>query len=764
MNFDEKSIIKKRKSLAFYNMRKKGTLYTFLFRVVLLLCLIIFLAGVGLFFGFVRAIHHNTPVMTIDSLTPEGEASILYDSSGEKIVSLDKNKIKQESISLKQIPQHLQNAVICLEDLEYYDHSGMNAYSLINGLFIDLTSDNPYGYTSMITEQLIENMNPEIMINSNFFSRSEYRLRLHFQSISLVSNSSKPEILEYYLNTISFGNGILGVESASQVYFGKSASDLTLSECAVLAATISDPEEYNPLTEPDQNRERRILILEKMNEEHYITDEMLSDAIRENPYNNIQSGQAENAIALTAFEQEALRQLYRNMHREYNISSTKFYTMLLYGGLKIYTTQDSELQKAVDKIVNDDTNYSSESSDADVCITLMNQSTGQIRAIVGNRSNQKSVINEVTQVTRQPGTLFHVLATYLPGIDSKSLTLASTYDDAPYQYLDSNENAESTDDEYQGLTTIREALPAEMNIIAARAQSDVTAQTSYNYLTNLGFRHLVESAQDSNGNFVTDVQQSICTGQLINGVTNMEITKAVSTLGNEGYMNSPVLYTRVTDQNDLIILEKKTTTTHPVQATTAFLITDALKQDKEDQIKNSETACFAGRTLDQTSYWYTGYTPEITATVWLGYDDGRSFESDDTEERIWKEIMNAAVDSSENIFVKPSNLETADICKESGKLAVSSICDNDPRGNRIISEYFSPGTVPTTTCNTHVEVTICRESGMLISNDCPKKDYIRRIYLYLPTGSNLTLDSEYILPDKYASDERCTVHDSHTDE
>ena len=89
MNFDEKSIIKKRKSLAFYNMRKKGTLYTFLIRVVLLLCLIIFLAGVGLFFGFVRAIHHNTPVMTIDSLTPEGEASILYDSSGDKLVSLD---------------------------------------------------------------------------------------------------------------------------------------------------------------------------------------------------------------------------------------------------------------------------------------------------------------------------------------------------------------------------------------------------------------------------------------------------------------------------------------------------------------------------------------------------------------------------------------------------------------------------------------------------------------------------------------------------
>ncbi|MDO4942748.1 MAG: transglycosylase domain-containing protein [Lachnospiraceae bacterium] len=758
MNFDEQSIIKKRKALAFYNMRKEGTFYTFIFRIVLLLFLIFFLAGLGLSLGFVRAIHHNTPVMTIDSLTPDGEASILYDNSGEKIISLKDKDRKQDYISLKQIPQSLQNAVICLEDPEYYEHSGIDVYSVLNGFLGDLTSETLYGKTSLITQQLIENMDPDFSVHTNIFSRMEYRLRLHYQSLSLEANASKPEILEYYLNTISFGNGIIGVESAAQIYFDKSVSDLTLSESAILAAAITDPEQFDPFTEQEANKAQRILILEKMNEEHYITDEALSEAIRENSYEKIQDDQRTKEIGLSSFEQEALSQLYHDMNKEYQISSTKFFTMLSHGGLKIYTTQNADLQKKAESIINDSSNYSAEASDADACVTILNQANGQVQAIVGNRGNDTSIVNQVTDRTHQPGTLFHVLATYLPGIDSGTLTLASTYEDAPYQYLDNKKDAESIVDVYQGLTTIRSAIPSEMNIIAARAQSDVTAQKSYDYLVKLGFRHLVESSQDSNGNFITDIQQSICNGNLINGITNMEVTQAVSTLGNEGYLNLPILYTRVTNKDNLILLEKETITKHPIQSTTAFLITDALKQDKNDQIKESETAGLKGTALDNTAYWYTGYTPELTATVWVGYDDNRPFQSDNTEQKIWKKIMSAATDSTKNIFIKPSDLETADICTESGKLAVSSICDHDPRGNRILTEYFAPDTVPTTTCNTHVEVTICKESGMLISNECPKKDYIRKIYLSLPSNSSSTLDSAYVLPEKYASDERCRIH------
>jgi penicillin-binding protein 1A len=759
MNLDEKSVKQKRKAFAFYNMRKKGTFYTLLFRTGLLFFLVVFFACFGLISGYIQALYHSTPVMTIHSLVPKGEASILYDNSGEKIISLDSDFFQQEYISLNQIPQDLQNAVISMEDPDFYNHIGIDVYSIVNGLLDDLTEDHMYGNTSLITEQLIENTDNSFSADSNIFSRIEYRMRLHFKSLSLESNTSKPEILEYYLNTASFGDGIIGVESASKAYFGKSVSDLSLSECTILAAAISDPTEYNPITNTDANKSRRLFILEQMYEEHYITEDTLEDAIREDSYTNILSSDQQPASALTAFEQAALEQLYTEMDNQYHISLTKFYTLLSNGGLAIYTTQNTFIQTKAEEILNNSANYSADAKDAQACVTILDQTTGQVQTILGNSKLPSTISNCSVEQTNQPGTLFHTLATYLPGIDTGILTLASSYEDAPYQYLDSNTKVESKTKVYEGLTTIRQAMPNEMNIIAARAQSDVTAQISYDYLTKLGFQHLVETAQDTNGNIITDVQQSICSGQLINGVTNMEVTSAVSALANYGNQNTPILFTRVLDKDGVIILEKETSARKSIKATTAYLISDALKQDSDNQIGNSDTVCLSGTSLNETDYWYTGYTPELTTTIWLGYSDNRSFDSGNTEKTLWHEIMNAIKKpDSDDVFIKPTDLVTADICQVSGKLAVSSICDHDPRGSQIRSEYFAVGTVPTTTCNTHVEVTTCKESGMLIGNDCPIEDKVQKIYLVLPSGSKKTLDYEYILPEKYKLDQRCTIH------
>jgi penicillin-binding protein 1A len=761
MNFDEKSVTQKRKALAFYNRKKRGIFYSFLFRTGLILFLVAFFACFGLISGYMQALYHSTPDLTIDSLTSKGEASILYDTDGKKIVSLKSGYFRQDYVSLKKIPQNLQNAVITSVDPEFYGHIGIDVYSIVNGILDDITTDSLYGKTSLITEHLIENLDTGFSINTNIFSRMEYRMRLHFKSMSLEKNASKPEILEYYLNTISFGDGIIGVEAASETYFGKSVSDLTLSECAILASTIADPIEYNPITQLENNKSRRLLILEKMYDEKYITEEKLADAIKEDSYQNLLSSDKQLSTGLSTFEQAALEQLYEEMNEQYQISLTKFYTLLQYGGLKIYTTQDTSVQNTVETILNDSSNYEWGVKDVQSCVTIIDQATGQVQAIVNNQNQPNSIVNCSIEEQHQPGTLFNLLATYLPGIDTGSLTLASSYEDAPYQYLDSSKKVKSSTNIYQGLTTIRQALPNQMNLIAARAQSDVTAQVSYDYLTRLGFRHLVETTQDTNGNIITDISQSICAGELINGVTNMEITSAVSALGNSGTLNTPFLFTRVEDSNGVILLEKETTTTKPVKETTAYLLSDALKVTEDHQIGSSDTVSLTGVSSDSSDYWCTGYTPELTATVWLGYSDDRSFESHGTEEKLWNQIMNAIYKKGGNTaFTKPSDLETADICQVSGKLAVSSICDHDPRGNQIRTEYFAPGTVPSTTCNTHVEVTICKKSGMLIGNLCPDEDKIQKIYLVLPSGSKKTLDYEYVLPDKYKSDKRCTTHTS----
>lgn len=759
MNFTEKSVSKKKKALTFYNMRQKGRLHLFFFKITFIVFLTLFLACCGLILGFVQAVYQSTPSMTIDSLSQDGTPSVLYDNTGDKMLTLDEDCFKQTYISLNKIPQDLQNAVIAIDDPNYYTHNGINGYSIINSLLDSFTKEPIYGNSHLLTEQLIENQDPSFVVNNNLFSRLEYSLRLHFKSISLEKNASKPQILEYYLNTISFGNGIIGVEAASQTYFNKSVSDLTLSECCILAATISNPYEYNPLTHEEENQTRRVLILENMKEREYITSTAMRSALRENSYENLVDSSTSLSSSLSGFEDAALEQLAKDFNEKYNISTTKFYTILTSGNLEIYTTQDTDLQKKITSIVNDDNNYSGESKQAQVSFTMMEQSTGYVQAIIGGRKEQNSFINRPTDHLQQPGTLFHVLATYLPGLDEGTLTLASTYDDSPYQYVDNKKEVFSKDGIYDGITTIREAIPNEMNIIAARAQTDVTPKVSYDYLTNLGFSHLTESTLDSNGNTVTDVSQSISSGTLINGVSNLEITQAVSTLGNSGYTSDPALYTRICDKNGTIILEKEPVSKKTIHPSTAFLITDSLMTASEQSELPSNTIQIHGSNQEQTDYWCTGYTPNLTATLWLGYDDNRSFQSNDTEKRIWKKIMEQLPTTDKPAaFSKPSNLVTASICQESGKLAVSSICDQDPRGDRTKLEYFTADTLPTTTCNTHVEVTICKKSGMLISNDCPKKDYLRKIYVVLPAESKETRDSRYTLPKKYMTDERCHLH------
>lgn len=738
-------------------MRKVGTFHTLLFRVIFVFFVTFFLALLGLGVGFCQAIYHSTPVINIHSLTPKGNSSTLYDKDGNKILSFDKNFKNNDYISLKKIPQDLQNAIILLEDPDFYHHNGITAYTLMNHFVSDLTSNTVYNKNSLITEQLIENLDANLLYKTNFFSRMEYHLRLLFKSVSLEKQASKPEILEYYLNTLSFGNGIIGVESASKAYFGKSVTKLSLAESTVLAVMVSDPVRYNPYTNERKNLKRRLMVLSKMLDNNSITQKDLTTALKDNPYENLLSLSEQEKSPFSSFESATLQQVYQDMTNEFHLSSTKFYTLLSHGQLQIQTTQDSAIQEKIEQILKHSTLDKKKKLNG--CISILNHKNGEVLAIAGKASQSSRMMNTASEQTRQPGTLFHVLATYLPGIDTGVLTLASSYEDAPYRYLDNKNTVVSKNKVYQGLMTIRQAMNHEMNIIAARAQSDFPAQTSYQYLNKLGFKHIVESEHNANGGTITDIQQSISSGQLVHGVTNTEVLSAIGTIANRGTRVENIYYTKISNRLGRTIFQKEMKKTKVTKKTSAFLITNALKQTKSKQIGKSELACLKGTSLENTDYWYTGYTPDITACVWLGYNDQRPFDSKGMEKDLWRQTMQATIPvDSVSSFKVPSNLQTADICQVSGKLAVSSICDNDPRGSQIRTEYFAKGTAPTSTCNIHIEATFCKKSKRLISNDCPLSDRIKKIYLILPSGSTKTLDSKYTFPKKYQSDIRCNIH------
>ncbi|MCQ2491566.1 MAG: penicillin-binding protein [Lachnospiraceae bacterium] len=757
MNFNEKSTQDRRKALADDNLYRRGTIKTIHRVIFLLVILFVFYILAGFTLGFIQALYHRSPDIDVTSINSGGKSSTIYDDRGKKVVSLDSEYYRQIPVSIDEIPEELQNAVISSMDPNFFDHYGVTVYSIINTTINSIVKQNLYSNENLITERLIADSNPKFQKNSNWIGRLENHLQMYFEAISLERNSSKEEILEAFLNNSSFGNGITGVEAASQFYYGKHVSNLNLSECVMLATIMTNPYEYDPYEYQEDATVMYLSTLAIMLDKAFITESAWEEGSKTDPFANLVS--YSDASMLSAFNQATVNYLAKEFYEDYHVSATKFHNMMAYGNYNIYTTQDTKLTKKIQQIVDSPYNYTYSAQNAEVSLTLMEQKTGEVKVVIGGKNEKTANVNRATQMTRQPGTIFQVLATYVPGIDMGTLTLASVYEDAAYHYLDNHREVSSIDNVYDGLTTIREALNQPMNLVAARAQSDVTSQKSLDYLINLGFGHIVESTVDRNGNMITDVAQSICNGVLINGVTNLEVTSAVSALGNQGKQSECIFYTSMTDQNGLEILSHKKHDKRVIKNATAFLVSDALKDNGSGLVKNVDIAEIQGNTDEKTDFWCTGYSSDITATLWLGFADNRSFDASDSAKYIWEKIMKEAIPEGESShFSRPADVTVTDICQESGRLAVPGICDHDPRGNRIFTEYFAKQTIPTTTCNTHVEVTICPSSGKLINNDCPKENYLTRIYLVLPKGGEDTLDQLYALPKKYKNGKRCDLH------
>ena len=342
------------------------------------------------------------------------------------------------------------------------------------------------------------------------------------------------------------------------------------------------------------------------------------------------------------------------------------------------------------------------------------------------------------------------------------MTLATVYDDAPYNYIDTNRPVRNYYKGYKGYSTIREAITNSMNVVASKTIADVTPKTSFEYLMNLGFSTLVSNETTSNGNVYTDITQSLSLGGLTYGVTNMELTSAYASIANGGTYQKPVLYTKVVDQNGNILLSNTQKGKRVMKESTSFLLTDAMKDvitkgtGKSAKLSSSmAVAGKSGTTSNSYDYWFSGYTPYHTASVWMGYDKNTNFASDNTHKKIWAKVMNEIIKTKQEQttdFKKPADIVKAKVCKESGKLAIKGVCDHDPRGSSVITEYFEKGTVPTQTCDIHVAVEVCKTSDKLATKNCPETKKQRKIYIVRKKSSHeKTADTPYLLPKKYQS-------------
>lgn len=339
-------------------------------------------------------------------------------------------------------------------------------------------------------------------------------------------------------------------------------------------------------------------------------------------------------------------------------------------------------------------------------MSVIDQHTGYVKAIIGGRGEKTGslTLNRATDSTRQPGSTFKILSTYAPALNEKGLTLASTFEDEPYNYADGSpvNNATRT---YGGTTTIRTAIRNSINVVAVKCLEEVTPQLGLEYLDNFGFTtlaHGTEADMDANGNIWSDANLSTALGGLTYGVTNVELCAAYAAIANSGNYIEPIYYTKILDHNGNVLIEKTSAGRSVIKETTAWLLTSAM----EDVVtQGTGTACqldnmaVAGKTGTTDAYndlWFAGYTPYYTCVVWSGYDNNEKLPEDarNFHKNLWRTVMNRIHEGLEyRDFEMPAGIEKLSVCEETGLL---------PRaGCSVVTEYFDVGDVPQEYCEQH---------------------------------------------------------------
>ena len=784
MNYGRKKAAKKRRDITSKSKMKKKRLGVRIFKGVLLTLLLLMVAGCVGGGIFLKKVIDSAPDVTPEDVKPTGYTSVVYASDNktetQRLTSAGSNRVYK---TIDEIPKDLQHAFVAIEDEGFYEHNGIDPKGIVRAGMIGLTTGDFSQGASTLTQQLIKNNIFDFMSEDTFFDRLERKIQEQYLALKLEKQMSKSEIMENYLNTINLGQNTLGVQAASQRYFNKDVSQLTLSESAVIAAITQSPSYYNPITHPDHNADRRKQVLKNMLEQGYISQEAHDEALADDVYariQNVNTNITQNTTPQSYFVDALTEQILTDLEDPdvgLGYSETQAYNTLYKGGLSIYSTQDLEIQGICDQVLNDDSNYpykvqyglsyaltvtradgtqenySSghikqfrnmkygltfdseeqahqviESFKASIAkegdtydevinlspqpqasVTVIDQATGQIKAMVGGRgtkSSSMSLNRAYTGSTRQPGSCFKILSTYAPALDSAGETLATIIKDEPYEYADGTPVSNWWGNYYRGNMTMRKAIEQSANICAVKTLTEITPQLGFTYCQNFGLSTLVESRTTDEGKVFTDIQQPLALGGVTDGVYNYEMCAAYAAIANGGVYQEPIMYTKILDHDGNVLLDRtQTQEKHTVlKDSTAFLLTSAM----EDVIKkgtgtparlsNMDAAAKTGTTSNNVDLWIAGYTPYYTCTIWSGYDDNTPLADRewDYHLKMWKKIMdqiNTTKGLAYTQFEEPDSVVERTVCTSTGKLAVS--------GCPAVTEYFDRDTAPTQSCSGH---------------------------------------------------------------
>lgn len=642
-----------------------------------------------------------------------------------------------EYVSIDKVPKNLIDAFVSIEDKRFYEHSGVDwRRSISAGANYFLKFNKSYG-GSTITQQLIKNVTQK---DEYSFQR---KIQEIFWALDLESKMEKDEILQMYLNIINLSQGCYGVQAASKYYYSKDVSELTLSECACIAAITNSPTYYDPLRNPENNQKRRDVILNQMYEQGYITEEELAAALSDPIALNVYNGGETNSVTSWYIDM-VIEDVISDLMSERDCSRQAATLMIYTGGLNIYTAMDIEVQRELEEYYTNEKNFYS-TSDAEQpqsSAIVIDPATGDILGVVGSIGEKRGnrVQNFATQTLRPAGSVIKPLSVYAPALESGIINWGSVYDDVPVRFENISTSGEAeykawpknSKGEYRGLTNINYALANSVNTVSVRVLDDLGLDASFSFLRDkLHMNALIEKKELPGGEIITDMDYAaLALGQFNYGVTVREITAAYSIFANNGIYNYSRSYLKVTDINDKTILSNDYKGEVVLSETTATLMTmmlqNVISEGTGISIRLDDIVECAGKTgTTQSNYdrWFIGYSPYYICGVWYGYEYPKSLSgtASNTAIKYWDEVMinlhENIEDASKKEFYMSGDIVEAEYCRDSG-LLMTDACRNDPRGSRSEHGFFAKGDEPKILCDCHVNVSYDTVNGGIACEDC----------------------------------------------
>lgn len=662
--------------------------------IVGLLCVAL-LTGIGIFFYYVK----DAPALSEKKLEAT-VSSKLFDSDGNIFEELGAEK--REKVSANKIPQELDDAIVSVEDRRFFKHNGVDPVRIAGSALHNLTNKGGLQGGSTLTQQLVK-----LSFFSTTTEEADKTLRRKAQeawlAIQLEKKHSKQEILTYYINKVYMANGLYGMETAAETYFGKELQHLTIAQTALLAGMPQAPNSYDPYKHPDAAKERRDTVLYTMLNNKKISQKDYDAAINEPIDQGLLPLETDNQERKVAdnYVKEVIAQVEDK-------TGKNVYT----DGLDIYTNLDTDAQNHLYSIVNGDEYVQYPDEDLQIAATLIDSETGKVTAQIGGRNIADDVylgLNRAVSTNRDFGSTVKPITDYGPAIEYKQKSTGERIVDQPYYYEGTKTAVKNWDNSYQGNITLRQALYNSRNVPAVKLFNEVGPENVSKFLKNLGIQYKeIQQANAISSN--TETQDGTKYG-----ISTEKMAAAYAAFANGGTYNEPLYINKIKyqDGSEQTFENKGKKAMEPY---TAYMITDMLKDvitkgtGTYAQIPNlfqagkTGTSNYTDDELAKIPHYgsispdvmFTGYTPHYSLSIWAGYDKRLTpitSQSENIAQDVYREMMSyVSQNVSNEDWVMPN-----DVLRIGNELYVKGASSVPAPSYSYQSSYYSNSTFSETT-------------------------------------------------------------------